>query len=128
MTMLGVNSQQEIGASIDPYVYNPKYTEGHMIVWEDREPQFKGPREFGYNPYGPDARKRAAFERWYDWVMIDWIPFQPDYNQLKEVFISCEYDILVFMAHIQKHSRKHLGLNDASKPNQHPQDCTVSNP
>lgn len=84
-----------------------------MILWEDRDPKMKGPKEFGYNPYGPDARKRSSFDRWYDYVMLDWMPLQPDMNQLRAIFVDdCNYDILHLMVRMQKHSRKDLGIPD----------------
>jgi hypothetical protein len=74
-----------------------------MIPWESRDPKMKVPTQFGFNPDSAVARRVLAMEAWYDYLINEWIPGQPDYKELMAYFIGpAKYDPLLFVVGIKK--------------------------
>jgi hypothetical protein len=59
-----------------------------LILWNDRNPKLKPPRDFGYDRATDAPGNWAACDRWYSYLINEWIPGQPDWKELMGLFIG----------------------------------------
>ena len=64
-----------------------------MIPYKERTTKLKPPKEFGGTPY-PNIQ---TCDRWYSYLINDWIPNQPDFSELMKLFVECDFDPMPFV-------------------------------
>lgn len=60
-----------------------------MLKYEDRNPKPKKVSEFGSTD--------KANDDWYDYLINEWIPGQPDFKELMDLFIECGFNPFSFL-------------------------------